>query len=93
MVHVVLAFALAAVATLAVSLPADWAWRRGTGPVTAAATVFNVVAIIAIIYIVGLLGLLDGAGAVAALVLGIIAGGLVGNWWATRLWGRPRFQR
>lgn len=83
--------ALAFVATLAASLPADWAWRRGSGLARAGTVALNVVGIIAIIYVFGRLGWDRGAGDILALVAGIILGGLAGNSLARQAWGRAPY--
>lgn len=89
---VITAFAFSFVITLVCSLPADWAWRRGGTAVAALASLVNVAAIMAIIMMAGSLSLINGAGAVAVLVLGIVVAGVAGDTVATTLWGRARFR-
>ena len=89
---VIAAFAFSFAITLVCSLPADWAWRRGGTAMTAVATVVNVAAIVAVVLLAGRLGLYTGAGAVVALVLGIVVAGVAGDAIATALWGRARFR-
>ena len=81
------AFATAFVASLVVSMPNDWARRRGSAVITVTATTFNVLGIAVIV-----LGCLaarivpDGL-SVATMVLGIITASLVADAIATRTWG------
>jgi hypothetical protein len=86
------AFAYGFVITLVFSLPADWAWRRGGTVVTAVASLVNVAAIVVVVILAGRLGLYTGAGAVVALVVGIVLAGIAGDAAATALWGRARFR-
>lgn len=84
-----LAFAFAA--TLAVSLPADWAWRRGSGIARVGTVALNVAGVVIIIYAFGKLGLNRGGADILAVIAGIILGGLAGNALASRTWGKAPY--
>ena len=87
-------FAVTAAAAAAASLPADYAWRRMSPLPAAAAGAASALVLLAIIGIEAHAGLLSGAGAVAALIFGLIAGGLSADAFATRRWGpAPRQYR
>jgi hypothetical protein len=69
-------------------LPADRAWRRGSGIARVGTVALNVAGVVAIIYAFGKLGLNRGGADILAVIAGIILGGLAGNALASRTWGR-----
>lgn len=75
---------------LVTGLPGDWARRRAAGSLVLAGQLVTVAGVIAAIALDGAAGWLHGFWAVAALVIGIIAGEAVADQLATRLWGEPR---
>ena len=83
LVTLVVAFVL----TLVVSLPNDWARRQAGGRVTGLTTIINVAGIALIVLLCSKVGLLKDALSVVALIVGIAAGGVLGNAVGTRLWG------
>ena len=87
MITVFTVFTVSAAAAAVVSLPADLAWRRmGALPAVLAAAA-SAIALVAIIGIESRAGLLSGAGAVVALIFGLVAGGASADALATRFWG------
>ena len=82
-------YALAVAAVL--GLPADYTWRRAR-QLAPLAGLASAAAIIAAIYLAARIGLLRGPGAVAALVFGLIAGGISADALASRRWGPARHQ-
>ena len=82
-------YALAAAAVL--GLPADYAWRRvrHLAPVAGLA---SAAAIVGAVAVAAHLGLLTGAGNIAALVFGLIAGGITADAVASRTWGPAHHQ-
>lgn len=83
---IVAAFAL----TFAVSLPVDWARRRGAALLAGTGAVLSVAGIMAAIYLAGRLGTVEGFAGVVALVLSVTLAGVAGDALATRLWGPAR---
>lgn len=81
------AFAL----TFAVSLPVDWARRRGTVLLAGTGSVLIIAGIMAAIYLAGRVGAVEGFAGVVALVLSVALAGVAGDALATRLWGPARF--
>ncbi len=75
---------------LVTGLPGDWARRRAAGGLVVVGQVVTVAGIIAAVALDGAAGWLHGFWAVAALVIGIVAGEAVADQLATRLWGEPR---
>lgn len=87
-------FAVTATAAAAASLPADFAWRRMSPLSAVLAGAGSAIVLLAIIGIQAHAGLLSGADAVAALIFGLIAGGVSADAFATRRWGpAPRQYR
>ena len=82
-------YALAVAAVL--GLPADYTWRRAR-QLAPLAGLASAAAIIAAIYLAARIGLLHGPGAVAALVFGLIAGGIGADALASRRWGPAHHQ-
>jgi hypothetical protein len=82
-------FIVSAAAAAAVSLPADLAWRRMSAMSAVLAAAASAIALVAIAGIESHAGLLSGAGAVVALIFGLIAGGVSADALATRFWGPP----
>jgi hypothetical protein len=82
-------YALGVAAVL--GLPADYTWRRAR-QLAPFAGLASAVGIIAAIYLAPHIGLLHGAGAVVALVFGLIAGGVSADAIASRRWGPARYQ-
>ena len=82
-------YALAAAAVL--GLPADYIWRRAR-QLAPLAGLGSAAAIIAAISLAARIGLLHGPGAVAALIFGLIAGGITADAVAGRRWGPARYQ-
>ena len=80
-------FIISAAAAAAVSLPADLARRRMSALPAALAAAASAIALAAIIGIESRAGLLSGAGAVVALIFGLIAGGVNADALASRRWG------
>ena len=74
MITVLTVFLVSAAAAAAAGLPADLAWRRMSAPAAGLAAAASAIALLAIIGIESHAGLLSGAGAVAALIAGFIAG-------------------
>jgi hypothetical protein len=70
-------------------LPADYTWRRAR-QMAAVAGLASAATIIAAIALAARIGLLHGPGAVAALVFGLIAGGISADAIASRRWGPAR---
>jgi len=75
--------------TAVLGQPADYTWRRARqlAPFVGLA---STAAIIAAIALAARLGLLHGPGAVAALVFGLITGGISADALASRRWGPAR---
>ena len=82
-------YALGVAAVL--GLPADYAWRRAR-QLAPFAGLASAAAIIAAIYLAPRIGLLHGAGAVVALIFGLIAGGVSADAVASRRWGPAYYQ-
>jgi sorbitol-specific phosphotransferase system component IIBC len=82
-------YALAVAAVL--GLPADYTWRRAR-QLAPLAGLASAAAIIAAIYLAARISLLHGPGAVAALVIGLIAGGISADALASRRWGPAHHQ-
>lgn len=80
-------FAVAVIAAGLLGLPADWMRRRKRGAAATLAGLGNAAALVAAVAAVAAAGLLSGAGAVAALVLGLVAGNVVADAIATSVWG------
>ncbi len=80
-------YALAAAAVF--GLPAGYVWRRAR-QLAPFAGLASAAAIIAWIALAAHLGLLHGAGTVAALVFGLVAGGITADVIASRAWGPAR---
>ena len=85
-------FAITAAAAAAAGLPADFAWRRMSPLSAVLAGAASAIALLAIIGIESHAGLLSGAGQVAALVFGLIAGGISADALASRRWGPAQNQ-
>ena len=81
------AFGVAAV----FGLPADYTWRR-TRQLAPFAALISAAVIVAAVGLAGAIGLLHGAGAVEALIFGLIAGGVAADAIATRRWGQASGQ-
>ncbi len=71
-------------------LPGDWARRRAAGAVVVLGQVITVAGIVAAVVVAGAAGWLHGAGAIVALVVGIVVGEALADQVATRVWGRAR---
>ena len=82
-------YALAAAAIF--GLPADYTWRRAR-QFAPFAWLASAAAIVAATAVAARLGLLHGAGNVAALVFGLIAGGITADAVASRQWGPAQRQ-
>lgn len=80
-------FALALIAAGLLGLPADWVRRRKPGAAATLAGLGNATALVAAVAAVAAAGLLSGAGAVAALVLGLVAGNVAADAIASNVWG------
>ena len=80
-------FIVSAAAAAAVSLPADLARRRMSALPAVLAAVASAIALAAIAGLESHAGLLSGAGAVAALIFGLIAGSVSADAFASRRWG------
>ena len=80
-------FIVSAAAAAVVGLPADLAWRRMSAPSAVLAAAASAIALVAIIGIESHASLLSGAGAVVALIFGLIAGGASADALASRCWG------
>jgi hypothetical protein len=87
MITVLAVFFASAAAAAGAGLPADLAWRRMSAPATVLAAAASAITLMAIIGIESHAGLLSGAGAVIALIFGLIAGGASADALATRRWG------
>lgn len=87
----ILTFLYALGVTAALGLPAGYAWRRAR-QLAPFAGLASAAAIIATIDLAGRIGLLHGAGAVTALIFGLIAGGVSADALASRRWGPARNQ-
>ena len=87
MITVLTVFLVSAAAAAVAGLPADLAWRRMSAPAAVLAAAASAIALLAIIGIESQAGLLSGAGAVVALIFGLIAGGASADALATRRWG------
>jgi len=84
------AFVIGSLAAAAIGLPVDYLRRRITG---AASTVVGLVSAAVLIAVVaGLAGahVLGGGIAIPALVLGLVAGNVAADAFATRVWGPAR---
>jgi hypothetical protein len=94
MITVLTVFLVSAAAAAVAGLPADLAWRRMSAAAAALAAAASALALLAVIGIESQAGLLSGAGAVVALIAGLIAGGASADALATRRWGpAPRQYR
>ena len=94
MITVFTVFLVSAAAAAVAGLPAGLAWRRLSAPSTILAAAASAIALVAIVGIEAHAGLLSGAGAVAALIFGLIAGGASADAFASRRWGpAPRQYR
>ena len=80
-------FIISAAAAATVSLPADLAWRRLSALPAVLAAAASAIALVAIAGLESHAGLLSSAGAVAALIAGLIAGGASADAFASRRWG------
>jgi hypothetical protein len=87
----ILTFLYAAAAAAVLGLPADYTWRRARRLAPLAA-LFSAIAIVATVWLAGRIGLVDGAGAILALIFGLIAGGIAADALASRQWGRAHHQ-
>jgi hypothetical protein len=88
---IILTFLYALAVAAILGLPADYTWRhvRQLAPLAGLA---SAAAIIAAIYLAARMGLLNGPGGAAALVFGLIAGGISADALASRRWGPARHQ-
>ena len=89
MITVLTVFLVSAAAAAAAGLPADLAWRRMSAPAAGLAAAASAIVLLAIIGIESHAGLLSGAGAVAALIAGFIAGGASADAFASHVGTRP----
>jgi len=87
----ILTLLVAFAATLAVSLPADWAWRRGGLWARVLLVALNVAGIVVVVWLLGRLGWYRSPADIMALVAGIVLAGIVGNSYARRAWGRAPY--
>ena len=74
----------------ATGLPGDWARRRAAGPVVVLGQAITAAGVVGAIVITATAGWLHGAGAIVALVVGIVVGEGVADQVATRIWGKAR---
>jgi NhaP-type Na+/H+ or K+/H+ antiporter len=84
---VIAVFVVAALAGAVVGFPVDYLRRRASRAGATAVGLLNAAALIATAAVVGATSLVSGAGAVAALVLGMVAGNLAADAAATAAWG------
>ena len=80
-------FLVSAAAAAVAGLPADLVWRRMSAPSAVLAATASAITLVAVVGIEAHAGLLSGAGAVAALIFGLIAGGASADVFASRRWG------
>ncbi len=80
-------FLVSAAAAAVVGLPADLAWRRMSAPSAVLTAAASAITLVAIVGIEAHADLLSGAGAVVALIFGLIAGGASADAFASRRWG------
>jgi hypothetical protein len=80
-------FIVSAAAAAVAGLPADLAWRRMSAPSAVLAATASAITLAAIAGLEAHAGLLSGAGAVVALIFGLIAGGVSADAFASRRWG------